>query len=309
MKVAGSVIALIAGIFGCIAAVATLLLGGIGSAFSAQGANTVIGLGWGGVIFSFLVIVWAACALGVRGRWPGVLLMISALAGACLGGTLVAVCMALALVGGLLSMIAKREAPMAASSSLIGHGDQQASSAGQRPHFPKWAMVLGGVVILLVLLVALAPSTPKSALSSNAQPSPEPQDDPITQLVKAQPSALAPTGELAAMFTLGSDNTDLQRDNELAKIKGQVVQWRLRVYEVSKDGDGYRIQTDSGNDSTDATMDAVGTFADITPRNDADRQKIANLKTGDFIVIKGVIADVMMRNLVLDPAILVDDSE
>lgn len=44
MKVAGGVVALIAGIFGCIAAVVTLFFGGVGAAFSASGANTVIGL-------------------------------------------------------------------------------------------------------------------------------------------------------------------------------------------------------------------------------------------------------------------------
>lgn len=105
MKTAGGVIALIAGIFGVIAAVVTLFVGGLGSVFEAEGANTVIGLGWGGILFSFLVIVLGAIAIGVKSRIPGILLMITAILGAILGGTWVAVCMALAFIGGVLATI------------------------------------------------------------------------------------------------------------------------------------------------------------------------------------------------------------
>lgn len=60
---AGGIIALIAGIFGVIAALATLLIGGVGSALDGEGAETVIGLGWGGVLFSFLVIIFGVVSL------------------------------------------------------------------------------------------------------------------------------------------------------------------------------------------------------------------------------------------------------
>ena len=51
MRKAGSIIALIAGIFGIFAAGTTLLLGGLGGAFEAEGAQTVVRLGWGGFYF------------------------------------------------------------------------------------------------------------------------------------------------------------------------------------------------------------------------------------------------------------------
>ncbi len=105
MKKAGGIIALIAGIFGVLAAGATLLLGGIGGAVAAEGAETVIGLGWGGILFSFLVIILGAVAMSGTSRVPGVLLIIAALLGAVLGGTLVALFMALALMGGILALI------------------------------------------------------------------------------------------------------------------------------------------------------------------------------------------------------------
>ncbi len=108
MRKAGGIVALIAGVFGVFAAGFTLFFGGVGSALEAEGAGTVIGLGWGGVIFSFLVIVLGAVAIGAKGRWPGILLVICSIAGALLGGTLVAIFMALAAVGGVLAAIPGR---------------------------------------------------------------------------------------------------------------------------------------------------------------------------------------------------------
>jgi len=103
MQKAGGIIALVAGIFGIFAAVFTLAVGGLGAGLEAEGASTVVGLGWGGVAFSFLTIILGAVALGAKGRLPGILLMICAVAGAILGGTIVAVFMALAFIGGLIA--------------------------------------------------------------------------------------------------------------------------------------------------------------------------------------------------------------
>jgi hypothetical protein len=110
MKKAGGIIALIAGIFGVIAAFVTLSVGGLGSAFEAKDSSTVIMLGWGGVVFSFLTIVLGAVCMGANSKLPGILLIISALAGVILGGTLVAIFMALALIGGVLALFGKKTA-------------------------------------------------------------------------------------------------------------------------------------------------------------------------------------------------------
>lgn len=108
MQKAGGIIALVAGIFGVFAAIFTLAIGGMGAGLEAEGASTIIGLGWGGVAFSFLTIILGAVALGARGRLPGILLMICAVAGAILGGTIVAVFMALAFLGGLVAMLGRK---------------------------------------------------------------------------------------------------------------------------------------------------------------------------------------------------------
>jgi len=113
MKKAGGIIALIAGIFGIFAAGATLLVGGLGSAFEAEGASTILGLGWGGVVFSFIVIILGAISITAKSKVPGILLIISSIVGAILGGTLVAVFMVLSVVGGILATIgAKKDPPV-----------------------------------------------------------------------------------------------------------------------------------------------------------------------------------------------------
>ncbi len=120
MKKAGGIVALVAGIFGVFPAVITLLFGGLGSALEAEGADTLIGFGWGGLLFSFLTIVLGAVAVGVERKIVGVLIVVSSLAGAMLGGTFVAICMALALVGGILIIFAPKVKSSKNSSSSEG---------------------------------------------------------------------------------------------------------------------------------------------------------------------------------------------
>ena len=109
MQKTGGIIGLIAGIFGFLAAAFTLLVGGLGSAFHAHDASTIVGLGWGGILFSFLCIIFGAVALNSESKIPGAFLTLCAIAGAIFGGTFVAVCMVLALVGGLLATMGARK--------------------------------------------------------------------------------------------------------------------------------------------------------------------------------------------------------
>ncbi len=107
MRKAGGIIALIAGIFGVLAAIATLLIGGVGAGIEAANASTIISLGWGGLIFSFLTIILGSFALAIQGKVIGMLIMSNAIAGAILGGTFVAVTMVLAFSGGLIIVLGR----------------------------------------------------------------------------------------------------------------------------------------------------------------------------------------------------------
>ena len=135
MRKAGGIIALIAGVFAVIAAVVTLMIGGTGSALNAKGADTVVMLGWGGVAFSFLTIVLGAVCTISASRWPAVLLIVCSLAGAVLGGTLVAIFMVLAFTGGVLGLFGKAPGPavaVVALAMLAAAGGADPASAQNR---------------------------------------------------------------------------------------------------------------------------------------------------------------------------------
>lgn len=105
MQKAGGVIAIIAGVISILAAVITLLFGGIGGALEAEGAETVIGLGWGGLFIAFLVIVTGAIAMNSETKKPGIFLIILSILGIIFGGTIVAIFMILSLIGGVVALI------------------------------------------------------------------------------------------------------------------------------------------------------------------------------------------------------------
>ena len=74
MKKAGGITAIIAGIIALFAAGFTLFFGGLGSVFGPEGADTVIGLGWGSMLFSFITIILGAVSISAKGRVAGILL-------------------------------------------------------------------------------------------------------------------------------------------------------------------------------------------------------------------------------------------
>lgn len=102
MKKAGGVIALIAALFGVVMAFVTLGFGGLGSAIGGEGADTVIGLGWAGILLTFAIIIFAVIAMFVKSMLPGIAIIVLSLIAAIAGGTLVAIFMILSLIGGIL---------------------------------------------------------------------------------------------------------------------------------------------------------------------------------------------------------------
>ncbi|KAF0163571.1 MAG: hypothetical protein FD157_2901 [Rhodocyclaceae bacterium] len=106
---AGGILAIIAGLLGLLAGVVTLFMGGLGAAFATGGASMVVGMGWGGILFSLLVVVYGAIAFAAP-RAGATGLALSAIAGMVLGGTLVAILMALALIAAVMVWLGMKKA-------------------------------------------------------------------------------------------------------------------------------------------------------------------------------------------------------
>jgi hypothetical protein len=118
MRKTGGTIAIFAGVFGVLAALLTLIVGGVGSAIRADNAGLVVGLGWGGLVFSSLTIILGAVCVNARSRMPAAFLIVAALGGMVLGGMVVAICMMLALVGALLAVFAADPANVGSPGSV-----------------------------------------------------------------------------------------------------------------------------------------------------------------------------------------------
>lgn len=117
MKKSGGIIALIGGILGTIAAFFTLMAGGLVAGL--EGASASLGqtavdntasseiasYAILGVISSILTIILGAICIGAKSKIPAYLLIVCSVVGAITGGTFVAVCMVLTLIGGILALI------------------------------------------------------------------------------------------------------------------------------------------------------------------------------------------------------------
>jgi hypothetical protein len=118
----GGIIAIIAGLLGLFAGFITLFLGGLGSAFSSSGAADIVSFGWGGILFSLLVVIYGGIAIS-KPKAGAVGIILSAILGIVLGGTLVAILMALALAGGIMAALGKpKEAPLPDQRYWLGVG-------------------------------------------------------------------------------------------------------------------------------------------------------------------------------------------
>ena len=104
MDKAGGIIALIAGVLGIVAGFFTLFLGGIGSAFEAKEAESILNLAWVGIAAAMLVVIGGGVSLA-RPRGGGMVAVFASVVGIVYGGSLVAICLALGLIGGCLAVV------------------------------------------------------------------------------------------------------------------------------------------------------------------------------------------------------------
>ncbi|WP_219909907.1 hypothetical protein [Trinickia symbiotica] len=216
MKNAGGIIGIIAGVFGTGAALVTLLFGGIGAAFNANGAQTVVGLGWGGVFFSFLTIVFGAVVFA-RPKGAGIALVVTSILGAILGGTLVAIFMGLALIGGVLAIIGSTGARKHDAEAVPAPRGKSAKT------FVAW----GGAAVVIAVIVAVAVSAGKSA-----GPSPSTAESDQPQQGTA-PSPVASSTPVASNRGTSSErgDADAQEADESGTAIGTVMN-----ADVSPDG-------------------------------------------------------------------------
>jgi hypothetical protein len=117
MRIAGSVLALVASVGGTIGGLVTVLLGAVGKAGSdliqsGEAANQsvmVMTLGWLGILASFLALVLGIVVLCTRSQAAAWILLVCSILGIVLGGALVAFFMVLAVLGAIFALVGGRK--------------------------------------------------------------------------------------------------------------------------------------------------------------------------------------------------------
>lgn len=107
------VLGLIGSILGIICAFIALLIGGMGAAFEAEGANTIIGLGWGAVGLSILGIVGSVMVRS-KAKGGGIMMTVAAIGGFICISIFYLLPGVLLLIGGLMGILRKDKAAVSA---------------------------------------------------------------------------------------------------------------------------------------------------------------------------------------------------
>ncbi|MGI6137969.1 MAG: hypothetical protein ACOYI9_02955 [Candidatus Hydrogenedentales bacterium] len=307
MKIAGGVIAIIAGVFGTLAGLTTVLFGGIGGALEAEGAETIVLLGFGGVLFSFLTIVLGAVALGMNSKKVGIALIVCAILGAVLGGTFVAIFMVLALLGGILATIgAKPKVVAGAEPSSLNQPEILNEKAKKKISGKTMAIIGGSVVGVLVILFIIVgvsgafndadtAKTSKTEVATAEKPEPTKTaaaPAPIKENVdaaKKEDRDEQKTVNLQPLLNKFGDLTDLQqekwnKDNE----------WR---FVVTGSGEVTEVESTSWlSEVSDADYEVTCVLSDgnhaVLYMGENNRDFVHDLDIGDMINFTGKLKSV-----------------
>ncbi|MBA5689396.1 lysozyme inhibitor LprI family protein [Rugamonas apoptosis] len=338
MNKTGGVIGIIAGIFAVIAALVTLVFGGVASAFQAERASTVVGLGWGGVIFSFLVIVFAAISFS-KAKPAGWGLIISAVLGAVLGGTFVAIFMALAFIGGILVLTSAKPNPSISATTDVSATLHKGGGKGWLIAIVAVLVVIGsgGVVSMLgtkdqasepVVEAPVGVGAPQATVAAGASA------EALAKLVQADVTgpeankltelgAAPPDNQMAAFMRLSGTEKVTEAPqaarskavlDAMTKAKGTVIIWDLVVDNIKPAGAGaFHISTKCDELANRVTPPAQVQMAQpdtnvlLSSRTPDESKVIESLPGCSVIKVKAVVAgfDANTKKVQLNPAIIV----
>lgn len=114
-----------------------------------------------------------------------------------------------------------------------------------------------------------------------------------------------PLQEVVSTFVLGSKHTDVQRLRQSERLANSAVVWTFSVFDITMDGDRYKVTSELMTSTTDGSVGKFGVVAFVYVQKPSDRMILEKLRTGDAIKVKGVVQSINLRTaLVLSPAVL-----
>lgn len=147
------------------------------------------------------------------------------------------------------------------------------------------------ILILLMLWLVLV-SASVCAMGGKQQ---EIQID--TPSLENVPKSSVTLKDLAHIYWPDTNATAVQQEEILKNLLGKSVIWEITVAQIQRAGNAYLVQGQSDKDT-------LGTFAYVTPRNDDEQNRILKAEKGSVLLIYGVVSDMRLRHIVLQPAVL-----
>lgn len=109
--------------------------------------------------------------------------------------------------------------------------------------------------------------------------------------------------DVATTFSIGGLHTDLQRQMKTEKLIGQVVQWRLRVYGISLEGDRYRVISEPVEIHATDAINLLRVIALIQANDAQSVDTLEKAQTGTLLIVRGLVKEITLRSaVVLAPA-------
>lgn len=124
---------------------------------------------------------------------------------------------------------------------------------------------------------------------------PDVSDNQAEEAMSQAPESHITLKELAAIYWPDSHATQLQQEETLKNLLGKKVTWEITVAQIQRHGAGYLIQGQS-------SRDMLGTFSHVMPKTQQEVDALLKASMGSKLEISGMVKDMELRHIVLDPA-------
>ena len=131
----------------------------------------------------------------------------------------------------------------------------------------------------------------------------EPQD--LVALFERPAVPLTPA-EVGRTFALGGPHTDVQREVMIKQLVGQVVQWEIRVYDITHRNGLYQVLSQPLSEGASGDgLNVLRVQAMVSPMHEGDHTTLRSAQTDDVVTLRGRVQSIELRALVLvGPAVL-----
>jgi hypothetical protein len=163
-----------------------------------------------------------------------------------------------------------------------------------------FTLIIAPIIMFVAPIITTTGAVAVGVAEANEQIQ-QARQEKIDALAGAVPSSIRyDDKELTEMFSFGSKYTDLQRGNKSKELVGEIIEWEMTVYDVTKKSDYYYIKINEGLSNNNINVSNV----DLYPQTEEEVEKVESLTEGTKIKVKGYIEDTILRNLTISPAIL-----